>query len=90
MSRLEHYRVDNFLLSSEWNNEKDCGRISYAFTGGETREEHDSYVDKVVEELLNEHDEDYTSWVKTDRITKDFSGYLKFATVVNFRVRDAG
>ena len=89
----EFYKVGNYLLSDEWNKEKDYGRISFCFEScgfGFDISKHKEFVEREVKKLLSEHDEGYISWVKTDEITKEFSGYLKFATVVNFRVRDAG
>lgn len=88
----DYYQVDNFLLSKEFNDEPECGRISFCFKSywDATIEEHLKYVEEVVSKLLSEHDEEYTSWIRTATKTKEFYGALKFATVVNFRVRDAG
>jgi len=87
---FESQEVPYFLLSAEWK-EKDVesGRIAYCMTSGETEELHTELCEKEIKRLLFDHDETYTSWVQTARITKEFSGALRFATVVIFRGRDA-
>jgi len=90
MSPYEIYRVDYFLLSDFWKETGvDGGRISYCLTSNDGKEKHEEYVQDEIKRLLDEHDNDYTSWVLTQAKTKEYGGALGFATVMIFRVRDA-
>jgi len=87
---MNTYRVDNFLLEDEWNEKDVFGGISYVVRGGESQKEHLEFVEKFKKELLEQNDEDYTSWVFTQSIYKNIEGYDPHVSVLHFRVRDAG
>lgn len=90
MERTNHYRVDYFLLSDEWKEPGvDSSRISYVVSGGDTKGEHDKFVEDIKKKLLSENDDSYTSWIFTASRYHDMGGAASHHTVLHFRIRDA-
>jgi len=67
------------------------GEIFYSVKGGFSESEHNEICEKHKNELLDEHDEDYTRWVFTGQVRKQVEGMggEPFVTVLGFRVRDS-
>ena len=59
-------------------------QTDYAKTPGEHRE----YVEKVVQQIIEKNEDNYTSWEETKREIRVFSR-ISQVTVVSFRIRDA-
>ncbi len=90
MDNFNTYKVDYFLLGEDFREPGvEYSRISYVVRGGDTQAEHEAYVEAFCQKLLDEHDEEYTSWVATCRRYKCLSGCDPHVTVLHFRVRDA-
>ncbi len=75
---------------------EDClpkGEIFFAITGGFTTDEHDALCRKWEKIIIDENDNDYTSWVYTGctRFSEENEegDNRVFATIMGFRVRDA-
>lgn len=65
------------------------GIIYYVQTDyAKTPEEHREAVQEVVENLLSQNEDEYTSWEETKREIRVFSR-ISQVTVVSFRIRDA-
>lgn len=88
--KFRTYKVDYCLLADEFKEDGvEFGRISFVVRGGDNIQEHVDACKKFIEQLLNEHDEDYTTWVHTATKYKDLGGYDPHFTVLHFRIRDA-
>ena len=79
-------RIPFYILSEEWKGDG-YGGIAYHFHSGLPLDEHLARVAKEVEQLLKEHEDNYTSWIQTSEVTNDLRLFI--VTVVCFRVRDA-
>ena len=79
------YRIDGFYLSTNW---KPKGEIFFAVRGGETEKEHKEFCNKEKERLIDEHDDNYTSWRFTGEIFKDLGCFDPYASIIAFRVRE--
>ena len=89
MIRHETYSVGYFLLDEKWKElGVECGRISCVVSNTGTLEEHEKWVEEEKRRLLSENEDDYTSWVFTNKNYEDMGGALGHVTVLHFRVRD--
>lgn len=88
-TKFKSYKVDSFLLSNKWIEERLRGDISYVIRGGKTREKHDRKVEEIKNTLLSENDDNYTSWAFTYKKYNKLTGFDPHVTVLHFRIRDA-
>ena len=84
---MEHYFVDPCILAKEWITSTD--KISCVIKGGETEDDHQAKAREVVDRIVKEHDEAFTSWVFVGAMYKNVGGYNPHISVAQFRVRDA-
>jgi len=82
-------KVDYFLLRDEWREPDASGRICYSVRTSGSKEEHNAVVEEERQKLLDENDEDYTSWVHTGTIYGEIGGIQPHCSIMHFRVRDA-
>ena len=79
------YRIDGFLLASDW---RPKGGIFFVVRGGDNERDHKEYCESQKKRLLDENDDNYTSWVFTGEVYRKDSHFDPYTTVIAFRIRD--
>jgi predicted Rossmann fold nucleotide-binding protein DprA/Smf involved in DNA uptake len=91
MEAFNLIKVPYFLLDKRWQEDGvEFGRISFMLSSNESYEEHKKHVEEQKNRLIDENDDNYSSWCFTAEKYQNIGGAVGHVTVFHFRVRDAG
>lgn len=83
-------KIPYFLLDKKWQEDGvKFGRISFMLSSTGTFENHLEYVKQHKERLIDENDDNYSSWLFTAEKYENIGGAVGHVTVFHFRIRES-